>query len=55
MPPVEEPAPQPVVETAATPAGEPRRYGPLELARYRKDDGRSLTLFAQAADREPPQ
>ncbi len=34
----------------ATPGGEvpSERYGPLELRRMRKDDGRSLILFSRA-------
>jgi hypothetical protein len=30
---------------------EPQSYGPLELRRYRKEDGRKLILYARA---DPP-
>jgi hypothetical protein len=32
----------------AADTGEEERYGPLALARYEKDDGRSLILYSRA-------
>jgi hypothetical protein len=40
----------------ATPFSDPEPFGPIELTRYRKDDGRALLLFAEraaAASQEP--
>jgi hypothetical protein len=34
----------------ASPQGPPEHYGPLILARYRKDDGRALILYAEDED-----
>ncbi|GAC1316693.1 MAG: hypothetical protein NVSMB25_02900 [Thermoleophilaceae bacterium] len=35
---------------ATAPTGESERYGPLELRRYRKPDGRELILYLMQAD-----
>jgi hypothetical protein len=51
MPAAEQPAPQPTVEGAATQVREPSAYGPLGVARFRKEDGRTLILYVDA--REP--
>jgi hypothetical protein len=42
-------------ESAAGPASrhsEQEQFGVLEIARYRKDDGRSLILYSHAEDAE---
>jgi hypothetical protein len=46
---VESADPPPTERPRAEPNGDPERYGPLELRRYVKDDGRALTLFARVA------
>jgi hypothetical protein len=39
---------QPRQSGGAERAAPPERLGPLEIARYRKDDGRALILYARA-------
>jgi hypothetical protein len=41
----EEPSP-------AEPVGDPERYGPLRLQRYRKPDGRQLVVYSLASEDE---
>ena len=56
MAPAEPPPPapdRPAVDPGASavrPVGEPERYGPLELQRYVKADGRRLVIYARADD-----
>ncbi|HEX4189246.1 MAG TPA: hypothetical protein VHY83_15245 [Solirubrobacteraceae bacterium] len=42
--PLGQPDREPSAERSGEP-GRPERYGPLTLARHRKDDGRSLILY----------
>ncbi|HEX5224339.1 MAG TPA: hypothetical protein VFW29_04325 [Solirubrobacteraceae bacterium] len=51
-------APQGPREASGQPApptlvSRPEAFGPIEMTRYRKDDGRTLLLFAERPAREP--
>jgi hypothetical protein len=52
-PPPDRPAVSPDA-AAVTAVGAPERYGPLELRRYLKADGRSLIVYARVVGPAPP-
>ena len=49
----EKPGPPPPREAARTEPGPVERYGPLELRRLRKEDGRELIVYAHGRDPAP--